>query len=129
MSRPDGELLAGLIAALRPVRRLRAPGSRAAVGRLAAAAFNDPDRYIGQAIELAGDAVTRGELVGAMRKAGLRPAISLKVPSFLRGKVPAEYEIMMRWIADSGFQADIPALRSQHRGLITVPEWARRVAA
>ncbi|CAA9220938.1 MAG: hypothetical protein AVDCRST_MAG27-287 [uncultured Craurococcus sp.] len=38
MSRPDGELLAGLIAALRPVRRLRAPGSRAAVGRLAAAA-------------------------------------------------------------------------------------------
>ena len=99
------------------------------IGRLAAAAFNDPGRYIGQAIELAGDAVTRKELVGAMRGAGLRPAISLKVPSFLRGKVPAEYETMMRWIADSGFQADIPALRSRHRGLTTVPEWARRAAA
>lgn len=99
------------------------------IGRLAAEAFNDPDRYIGQAIELAGDAVTRKELVLAMRKAGLRPAISLKVPSFLQGKVPAEYKIMMRWIANSGFQADIPALRSRHRDLITVAQWARRVAA
>ena len=99
------------------------------IGRLAAAAFNDPEHYVGQAIELAGDTVTRGELVRAMRGAGLGPVLSLKVPSFLRGKVPAEYGIMMRWIANSGFQADIPALRSRHRDLITVPEWARRAAA
>ena len=99
------------------------------IGRLAADAFNDPDRYLGQAIEIAGDAMTRKELVRAMRGAGLKPAISLKVPSFLQGKVPAEYKIMMLWIANNGFQSDIPALRSQHHGLTTVPEWARKVAA
>ncbi len=99
------------------------------IGGLAADAFNDPDRYIGRAIELAGDAVTRKELVGAMRKAGLKPAISLKVPSFLQGRVPAEYKVMMRWIARGGFQADIPALRSQRHGMTTVPDWARKVAA
>ena len=99
------------------------------IGRLAADAFNGSDRYLGQAIELAGDAVTRKELVRAMRGAGLKPAISLKVPSFLQVKVPAEYESMMRWIANEGFQADIPTLRSQHHSLTTVPEWARKVAA
>jgi uncharacterized protein YbjT (DUF2867 family) len=49
------------------------------IGRLAVKAFSDPKRYIGKAIELAGDAVTDSELVRALRRHGKRPAISLKV--------------------------------------------------
>lgn len=43
------------------------------IDRLATDAFNDPDRYIGQAIDVG------KELGRAMRRAGLKPAISLKV--------------------------------------------------
>ena len=98
------------------------------IGRLVARAFNDPDRYLGQAIELAGDAVTRRELVGAMRRGGLKPAITLKVPSFMQGKVPEEYKLMMTWIAGGGFKADLRALRAAYPDLLSASKWAQQAA-
>lgn len=99
------------------------------IGRLAAEALEQPERTIGQAIELAGDAVTRGELVEALRANGRRPAFSFRVPGWLQGKIPEEYKLMMRWIGGDGFQADVPALRREHPGLLTVRQWAAQSAA
>lgn len=99
------------------------------IGRLAAEAFEQPDRYIGRAIELAGDAVTRAELVEALRANGRRPTFSFRVPGWLQGKIPEECKLMMRWIAEEGFQADIPALHREHPDLLTVRQWAAQSAA
>lgn len=94
------------------------------VGVFAARAFNDPARHLGQAIELAGDEVTRAQMVGALRRAGLRPAVALPLPAFLRGRVPEDYRAMFAWFAGPSFQADIPALRATHPGLQTLEDWA-----
>ncbi len=94
------------------------------IGQLAAKAFADPDRYIGQAIELAGDSVTRQQLVSALRRHGRRPAITLKVPGWLQGRVPKEYKLMMAWIANEGFKADLPRLQAHHPELMRIEDWA-----
>ena len=95
------------------------------IGMAVATAFNAPERYIGRVIELAGDAVTREELVDALRRHALRPAASLKVPGWMRGRVPEEYQLMMQWIAKTGFQADIGRLKSEFPTLTPVDQWAR----
>ena len=99
------------------------------IGMVAASAFAAPETFIGRAIELAGDAVTRGELVGSCRRHGLRPSISLKLPGWMRAKVPEEYQLMMQWIAKQGFQADIHKLKAEFPSLMTVAEWAQRVGS
>lgn len=95
------------------------------IGEVVADSFEQPDRYIGQAIELAGDAVTRRELVKALRANGQRPVISLRVPGWIQGQIPEEYRLMMTWIAKNGFKANVPALRVEHPGLLTVGKWAQ----
>ena len=96
------------------------------IGMLVATAFAEPERYVGRAIELAGDAVTRGKLVRSLRRHGIRPAASLKVPGWMRGQVPEEYQLMMRWIATEGFQADIRQIKTEFPALINVDRWAER---
>lgn len=95
------------------------------IGMAVAKAFAEPERFIGRAIELAGDAVTRGELVQSLRRHGLRPAASLNLPGWMRGKVPEEYQLMMRWIAKKGFQADIRKLKADFSTLTDVDRWAQ----
>ncbi len=95
------------------------------IGVAVAMAFAEPERFIGRAIELAGDAVTRVELVQSLRRNGLRPAASLKLSDWMRGQVPEEYQLMMQWIAKKGFQADIGQLKADYSTLTNVDEWAR----
>ncbi|QYE33015.1 NmrA/HSCARG family protein (plasmid) [Polymorphobacter sp. PAMC 29334] len=95
------------------------------IGMLTAKAFAEPKRFVGRAIELAGDAVTRGELVRLLRHHGIKPAPSMNIPGWMRGQVPEEYQLMMNWIAGKGFEADISQLNAEFPFLTSVDRWAQ----
>ncbi|MFT8898283.1 MAG: NmrA/HSCARG family protein [Acetobacter sp.] len=99
------------------------------VGWFAAEAFEHPEQFIGRAIEIAGDAVTAQQAAGTLRRTGLRPAVMFTIPQGLLNRLPDDFRLMFEWIAREGFCADVPALRHEHRGLLTLSDWATNQTA
>lgn len=98
------------------------------VGWFAAEAFERPDAYIGRAVEIAGDSVTRAEAVRTLRTTGHRPVALFTIPGVLRARLPEDFRLMFQWIAREGFAADVTELRRLHPGLLTLSAWATRSA-
>lgn len=94
------------------------------IGWFVARAFAEPEHYIGQAIELAGDSLTRPQTVRMLKRAGRTPALSFRIPQPMLRRMPDEFTIMMAWMARDGFKADIPAVRATHPGMQTFENWA-----
>lgn len=91
------------------------------IGVFAANAFDNPAEFIGKEIELAGDEIT------FPRVAEIYERIT-GTPTRLE-TTPIE-ERMFEWFAEDGYQADIPALRKLHPGLLTFEQFlAQRLAA
>jgi uncharacterized protein YbjT (DUF2867 family) len=94
------------------------------MGRVAAYVMQHPSKYIGRAIELAGDVLTPQQIAAAFAKAQGRPVIHKEVPAwifllFLR----LELFKLIQWYRQRGYQADVEFLRSQEfPGLLTTFE-------
>lgn len=96
------------------------------IGRVVAAVFSDPDRFVGQAIPIAGDAVTGDQLAAALSRAAGRPIEYRRFPE----PVLAENAVMRGAAAlfDDGRlagNADIPALRKLVPGLYDIDTWLK----
>ncbi|MGX7672355.1 NmrA family NAD(P)-binding protein [Plantactinospora sp. DSM 117369] len=95
------------------------------IGAFAALAFGDPERYLGKAIELAGDELTVDQMVSAISRATGRT-----VPLFPSHREPAAQTGVAGEAAEKfsycGWQADIPALRAQHPALMDFETWLAR---
>jgi uncharacterized protein YbjT (DUF2867 family) len=89
------------------------------IGVFARHAFEQPGRTIGQALELAGDALTVTQIAAA-----LGGARYLRIPLGLTRRMGAELRMIV-WFGEAGYQADIPALRAIHPGLLTFEQWVR----
>lgn len=94
------------------------------IGWFVARAFAEPGRYIGQAIELAGDSATWPQAVRSLKGAGRTPVLSVRIAQPLLRRMPEEFTVMMAWMARDGFKADIPAARAAHPGMKTFGDWA-----
>ncbi|MEQ4206288.1 NmrA/HSCARG family protein [Actinopolymorpha sp. B9G3] len=81
------------------------------IGAFAALAFAHPATYLGKAIEIAGDELTGHELVAAISQATGHPITGDALP------LPPETQSF------GGWQADIPALRTLHPGLMDFDSW------
>ncbi|MFI6789236.1 NmrA/HSCARG family protein [Nonomuraea sp. NPDC050383] len=95
------------------------------IGAFAALAFTDPDRYLGEALELAGDELTRDDLAAAITRATGHPVNTDPIPEERRaalglGASHLETESFGAWAAD------IPALRALHPGLMSFETWLDR---
>ncbi|MFI7005361.1 NmrA/HSCARG family protein [Streptomyces sp. NPDC050145] len=87
------------------------------IGFFAAAAFDDPQSYLGRQIELAGDELTFPEVAAIYeRVTGVTTRFEAR---------PIE-ERMFEWFAEEGYQADIPALRRVHPGLMSLERFLTR---
>jgi uncharacterized protein YbjT (DUF2867 family) len=93
------------------------------IGRFVALGFREPERFIGQATEIAGDELTPEQTAAAFA-AALGHAVGVKEPDL--EAVGLESAAMMRWFAEGGYEADIPALRRMLPGLLTLPDWIAR---
>jgi uncharacterized protein YbjT (DUF2867 family) len=93
------------------------------IGAFAALAFANPQDYIGRALEIAGDELTESQMVETIVKVISRPV------DLVQAEGPPPYEDMVKmvnWFSERGYEADIPALRTQHPGLMKFETWLRQ---
>ena len=83
------------------------------IGEFGAAAFLHPAKFIGQAIDLAGDELTMLEVAVLLSRAG-RPVEFQRMPdSEVEAAMGHDFALMFRWSNEGGYSVDIPALRKR----------------
>ena len=91
-----------------------------------ALALSDPKEYLGKTIELSGDALTETEFADTFTKVIGRP-VTLVMPTGGAGWAnEEEMAAMFNFFNGEAYDADIPALRKLHPGLLTFEQWLRK---
>ena len=90
-----------------------------------ALAFANPNDYLGKTIELAGDALTEAQLAETFSKVIGRP-VQLTPPSGGGWGSEEEMKAMFNFFNGEAYDADIPALRKLHPGLLTFEQYLRK---
>src|SRR5207237_1179894 len=90
------------------------------IGEIAARAFAEPDRFLGKAIEIAGDERTLPQIQEAFRVKTGRKERAFPFPRFMLGVLPFDLRTMIRWFGSAGYQADLPAVRAISPGVLTL---------
>ncbi|KAL1639177.1 hypothetical protein SLS58_008145 [Diplodia intermedia] len=96
------------------------------IGVFAAMAFEEPEKWNGRAVGLAGDMVTFDQLDGLFQRVTGKP---VGTTFGLLGKAlkhgVKEVGTMLDFFKDEGYKADIPALRKEHPGMMDLETWLR----
>jgi uncharacterized protein YbjT (DUF2867 family) len=93
------------------------------IGAFAAMAFARPDEFIGQALELAGDALTMPQVAASLARATGQPVTFVELSVAQVAAFSKETADMMAWFNEHGYRADIAGLRKLHPGLMTFEAW------
>ena len=89
-------------------------------------AFAYPEQYLGKTIELAGDALTESQIADTFAKVIGRP-VKLTLSSGGSGRrSDEEMTAMFAFFNGEAYNADIPALRKLHPGLLTLEAYLRK---
>ena len=89
-------------------------------------ALTMPEEYLGKTIELSGDALTESQIADTFAKVIGRP-VALTMPSEGTGRRSEEEMIaMINFFNGEAYDADIPALRKLHPGLLTLEQYLRK---
>jgi len=91
-----------------------------------ALAFANPQEYLGQTLEIAGDERTESQVAEIFSKVIGRPVV-VEPPQMPEGFTPDEEQVaMMNFFNGEAYTADIPALRAKHPGLLDFEAWVRK---
>jgi uncharacterized protein YbjT (DUF2867 family) len=91
-----------------------------------ALAFADPQAYLGKTIELAGDELTEPQIAETFARVIGRP-VTLTPPTGGWGNASEEeMKAAYNFFNGKAYDADIPALRRLHSGLLTFEQYLRR---
>ncbi|CAI1036414.1 NmrA/HSCARG family protein [Serratia quinivorans] len=93
------------------------------IGNYVAHAFANPDIFIGKAEEIAGDDLTREQIVTVFKRHGWSAGLPFPVSRLLLRPLPYDVRRMFNWFGEAGFKADIPALKARHPDLLTLTDW------
>jgi uncharacterized protein YbjT (DUF2867 family) len=97
------------------------------IGWFAARALEDPERYVGRVIPLAGDELSIGEIITTFKTVTGRKPWVAPIPAFLAKRaMPKEFLDMFRWIREKGFKADIAQVRQEYPQLLTFAGWVKK---
>jgi uncharacterized protein YbjT (DUF2867 family) len=119
---PRSVFLGILRAALGRSKRLQLV-STSDVGWFAARALEEPARYVGRSIAVAGDDLNVDEILGAYFRVTVHAPRPFPAPRFALRLLPTELSSMLCWFGEQGFQANIPALKQEHPGLMSFTSW------
>lgn len=91
------------------------------IGAAAAAAFTQPEKFIGQAVDLAGDEMTMPEAAAALSKVLGKPIGFQTLPEdqALEAMGP-DFTKMFKWFDDVGYNVDIQGLKGRY-GITPTP--------
>jgi uncharacterized protein YbjT (DUF2867 family) len=92
------------------------------IGVFARLAFERPGQFAGQALELAGDELGVAQIAETLRDAGRRIRYTRRLPEAVLRMMGPEARMLV-WFGESGYAADIPALRRIHPGLLPLRQW------
>ncbi len=96
------------------------------IGAFAAMAFDDPDRWIGREMDIAGDELTMVQTAQTFGRVIGRKVDYYQIPwEQFREAMGEVVTVLNRWFNDVGFEADIAAAREEHPGLITLEQHLR----
>lgn len=96
------------------------------VGALVAVAFNNPDLYVGKALEIAGDEITGNQIADIFSK-----AIGKKV-SFEQMDIDevrtrgSDFAMLFDWLNRKGFSVDIPAVKNLYQEISSFKTWVNK---
>jgi len=96
------------------------------IGAFAAKAFDDPERWIGREMDIAGDELTMVQTAQTFGRVIGRKVDYYQIPwEQFREAMGEVVTVLNRWFNDVGFEADIVAAREEHPGLITLEQHLR----
>ncbi len=113
-----------LVLPLHPATRLQVIAAEN-IGSFAALAFEQPESFIGKALEIAGDELTMTEIAETFSRAIKRPIEFVEQPMEQAIHDNPENALMMEWFNNQGYQAVIPALRALYPPLLSLEAWLR----
>ena len=92
------------------------------IGAFAALAFDNPQEYIGQGLELAGDDLTESQIAEVMSGViGNQVELGPAGPA-----MNDDMGKMFTWFNKAGYEADIPDLRNRYPDLMNLETWLRK---
>jgi uncharacterized protein YbjT (DUF2867 family) len=97
------------------------------IGWFAARALEEPERYAGRVIPLAGDELSIGEIIGTFKTVtGHKPSVA-PIPAFLAKRaMPKGFLDMFTWVREKGFKADIAQMRQGYPQPLTFAGWVKK---
>ena len=95
------------------------------VGAFTALAFEHPQEYLGQTIELGGDELTEPQIAEIFTKVIGRPVTPAQRQAPAGAAPDPEMQAMFQFFHGQGYDADIPALRRTYPALKTLEQWLR----
>jgi uncharacterized protein YbjT (DUF2867 family) len=96
------------------------------IGVFMALASANPAEYLGRTIELAGDALTESQIADTFARVIGRP-VKLTMPRAGNGRrTDEEMKAMFNFFNGKAYDADLPALRNLHPGLLTLEQYLRK---
>jgi uncharacterized protein YbjT (DUF2867 family) len=97
------------------------------IGWFAAGALEDPERYAGRVIPLAGDELSVGDIIKTFKTVTGRKPWVAPIPAFLAKKMmPKEFLDMFTWIREKGFKASIAEVRQEYPQMLTFAGWVKK---
>lgn len=98
------------------------------IGYLVGEAFDNPEEWLGRTSEIAGDQLTIAEFVDALsHAAGVDIHYQQLTWSVYEEQAGEEMTNMLRWFDESGYQADVEALRSTYPNLLTFEQYLQKL--
>ena len=92
----------------------------------AALAFANPKEYLGKTLELSGDELTESQIADTFAKVIGRPVKLAKLTPGSGRRSDEEMKAMFVFFNGEAYDADIPALRKLHPGLLTFEQYLRK---
>ncbi|MFB3892864.1 MAG: NmrA/HSCARG family protein [Phycisphaerae bacterium] len=93
------------------------------IGGFAAAAFANPDKYLGRSIDIAGDELTMTEVAALLSSALGRKVTYEPAPiEQIRARMP-ELALMYEWFVRIGYDVEIASLRRLRPQMMTFETW------
>ncbi len=95
------------------------------IGKFVAIVIDNPGKYVGKELEIAGDNLTLDKVFEKIEKVSHKKLSPMKVPGFVKYLLPKIMRQMFTFYAEDGWRADISLLKKENPELLTFEDWLK----
>ena len=97
------------------------------IGKFVAIFFEDPEKYLGKELEIAGDNLTLNKVFEKIENITQKKLSPAKIPVFIKYLLPRSMKQMFTFYAEDGWHADINLLKQINPELLTFESWLKQL--